>query len=129
LGISKIFKVEGITYELCISNLGQIDFVAIGGATRRGPLELDPVFHFGEYQFSIDDTNIMTAPFKVFNVVGKIIVNWAGATKPHTFKFASSTKRKIGIYRYLANKLLKKVKGYVLVEYPPGTFSFYKQVY
>jgi hypothetical protein len=129
LGLEKSFKVEGVTFELIITSTGSIQFGALPSASKRGRIESD-VFTWGDIPSAVmEDTNIMSNPMTVFNKVGGFIVDWVGRCKPYRFGFVASTERKQGPYRWMANKLLKKIYGkYTLVEHPTGTFSFYKQV-
>ena len=122
-GMNKHFTVDGVTYLLTISDLGDISFGAVHGATKRGRVVRELFFE----EFDIfDDIDILTNPLKVFLTVGNMVVDWVWANRPHMFGVVSSTKRKIRIYRYLSERFLKKLNGYFLIEYPAGTFCFYK---
>ena len=123
--MKRMFNIEGVTYELQINDFGDISFGAVAGATKRGRVVHQLLF---EDMDVYDDMNILNNPMQVFRTVGNMIADWVWNKRPYRFQFISSTKRKIRIYRYLSERLLKKLNGYFLIEYPPGTFSFYKNI-
>jgi len=116
---------DGLTYEVSITDAGVISFGAIHGATKKGRLQKHLLY---EDEPVLTDVNLTSNPLKLFNDVGKIVIDWVWSNKPHTFSFSSSTDRKVNVYRYLAVKLLKKLPGYTMSEYPVGTFRFYRKM-
>jgi len=119
----KEFDIEGVGFEINISNTGDVNFHPVSGMTEKGSLpfhflfEDDPIF---------SDINLFRNPIKIFLTVGDVILDWVKIKKPYTFAFHSSTNRKNKVYGYFAKKLVKKLPNYNMVEHPIGTFRFYR---
>ena len=124
------FKLEGITYEVTIDHFGGIAFAALYGANRRGFVDTSGGSPFDDDHAPVmGDMNITQNPLAILNKVGKIVVEWVNANRPYKFGFSAITKRKVKVYRYLVNRLMRKLKSeYTFVEYPEGCFRFYKRV-
>lgn len=122
------FKIENLVYELTMTRLGAIGFEMISGWSKRGSIYVnteDPYNLFPEYS-NLSDTGLLSNAMPLFHKVGEILCRWILAYKPPMFGFSASTVRKRKIYRWLAARLARKIPNYTKVEFPLGTFMFYR---
>jgi hypothetical protein len=127
---TETFKIENLTYELTMSRLGAVYFEMISGWSKCGSTRInheDPYNLFPEYA-NLSDTGLLSNAMPLFRKVGEILCRWVRAYRPPRIAFSASTKRKSGIYRWFAAKLAQKFQNYNMVEFPDGTFVFYRHV-
>jgi hypothetical protein len=120
------FEIDGLDYVVAISEAGDLAFALIGGASKKGPTYRSYDLFWDEPDYS--DVDLLENSLKVFRKVKEILLQHLFAKRLWRLGFYATTERKTRIYRWLANRLAKELKEYLLVEYPPGEFNFYKQV-
>lgn len=115
----KFFVVDHVEYELIISESGAVAFAPVKDYPRH-KYDLFPESRTDELDLGIN-------ALKVFKTVAEMVVDYVFENKPHTIYFSAATERKVRIYRWMVKRLEKKLaKYYYLLEWPVGTFRFYK---
>jgi hypothetical protein len=120
------FKVDRLEYGLHISKSGNICLDLIGGTTKQGTANRNPCDLFWDEPY-FGDIDLGINAMKVLRKAKRILLGYVFNTKPGRIGFAASTDRKVRIYRWMAERMAGEWKDYNLVEYPAGTFNFYKQ--
>ena len=121
------FRIEGLDYRMGITRSGNVWFELVRGATKKGSASKNPCKDLFWDEPNFDDVDLGIDTFKVFNVVKKFLQEYVFAKSPGRIGFSASTTRKIRIYRWMAQRLARRLNRYNLVEYPAGEFNFYKQ--
>lgn len=117
--LSKFFEVDHVEYELIIDSAGAIAFAPVDDYPRH-EYDLFPEERTDELDLGIN-------ALKVFRTVAGMVVDYVFENKPHTISFSAATDRKEKIFRWMVKRLEKKLsKYYYFLEYPKGTFRFYK---
>lgn len=124
----KEFVVYGLEYILTISAAGDVAFSLIGGVSRKGAARKTDIYDLFRDEPRYEDVDLASNSFAVFIKVKQIVLGWVYRTNPWRVAFYATTARKISVYRWIASRVAKNLKGYDLVEAPEGTFSFYKLV-
>ena len=75
------FEVDGLFYRVYMDDKnGGIAFSLLGGATKKGKVKLDPFWsgpnENDEEPGNTSDVNLTSNPFKVFNQVKNIVIDW-----------------------------------------------------
>lgn len=123
------FVIDGLTYAAYMDeDTGRFWFDLISGTTAKGQVwdrvqTLENLFFDEEPNFN--DVNLNQYGLPVLLKVQEILLDFVYTLKPWRFSFGAATKRKIEIYRWATQKLMKKLPGYWMCEYPEGKFSFY----
>ncbi|MCB1426768.1 MAG: hypothetical protein R3D65_19075 [Zhengella sp.] len=117
--LSKFFEVDHVEYELVIDSAGAVAFAPVQDYPRH-EYDLFPENRTDELDRGIN-------ALKVFRTVADMVVDHVFENKPHTIYFRAATHRKVRIFRRMVKRLEKKLKKYYyFLEYPEGTFRFYK---
>ena len=127
-GMEKRFSIDGLDYRMVITHSGNVWFDLVGGVTRKGSANRNPCKDLFWDEPNFEDVDLDVDALRVFNVVKKFLLEYVFTKKPGRIGFCASTWRKVGIYRWVAARLARQLVSYNLVEYPEGTFSFYRQV-
>ena len=122
------FTIEGLTYEILISDLGEFSFAYVSGQSKKRSIyvakrDMNDLFIWDDKH---GDEDITSNALPVYAKAGKFLAEWVYAKRPPRFGFSSSTYRKIPIYKWFAKKLAKEFPDYQAIEHPEGEFSFYR---
>lgn len=79
-----------------------------------------------EDELSVSDLDTGKSGIPVFVEVKKAIVSWVKTTKPYEFWFTSTNTRRYDMYKWMANRLLKSMPAYQLIE-DGRTFYFVRK--
>ena len=101
-------------------------FYIVGGGTRKR--RYNPHFWFDdEDALSVEDGNFFRSAFPVFKAAGAILLEWVFSDRPYIFRIEASTDRKKPIYRWMAQRLAKRLSGHYSIIEEQGTFHFYRR--
>ena len=120
------FENDGLRYLVSISESGELGFALIGGQSKKGSAMRRPSEDLFWDEPRFDDADLNRDALAVYRKVQNLSLDYVFSNKPWALHFAATTKRKIKVYRWMANRISKKLTDYNLIEYPPGTFSFYR---
>jgi hypothetical protein len=121
------FNIERLEYGLHISKSGNVCLDLMGGTTKQGSAYRNPCEDLFWDEPYYGDIDLGINALKVLRKAKRILLGYVFNTKPGRIGFAASTDRKVRIYRWMAERMAGEWKDYNLVEYPAGTFNFYKQ--
>jgi hypothetical protein len=121
------FNIERLEYGLHISKSGNVCLDLMGGTTKQGSAYRNPCEDLFWDEPYFGDIDLGINALKVLRKAKRILLGYVFNTKPGRIGFAASTDRKVRIYRWMAERMAGEWKDYNLVEYPAGTFNFYKQ--
>ena len=120
------FENDGLNYVVTISETGELGFALIGGQSKKGCALRCPSESLWWDEPRFDDADLNRDALAVYKKVQDFVLTYVFTHKVWLLKFTASTKRKARVYRWMAKRLSKKLFNYNLIEYPPGTFSFYR---
>ena len=120
------FENDGLSYVVSISDSGELGFTLIGGHSRKGTVIRSPSEDLFWDEPRFDDADLNQNALTVYRKVQDLVLSHVQNNKLWALRFTATTKRKTGVYKWMARRLLQKLANYKLVGYPPGTFSFYR---
>lgn len=119
--MKKKFEVDRVLYELTIDSSGCVEFHPFRKPVRsKYDLYPDEDLH--------QDFAVGSNAFKVFQKVSDIVIDYAYSKKPPRIYFTAATERKAKIFEWLVKRMeIRMSQYYYMMEYPKGTFNFYKR--
>lgn len=117
------FKVDGLIYELTVSNSNSISLAITGGASPTFQPKYDP-FDWDYTPYITADIGTTRYPVTVLRTALRRIIQWVGETRPPMFSFSAETEKRKKFYRRMAAYLAKRFP-YQLVE-EGSVFYFYR---
>ena len=122
--VSFPFSVEGLQYELHVNRAGGVSFGLLGGNTPKGRVSWESELFDDEPIY--EDVDLVRNSLKVFRPVGRLLTSYVWEARPHLLRFSASTPRKAPLYAWLTKRLLSRLSGYDMYEYPKGTFVIFR---
>lgn len=120
------FEIEGLIFNFEAAPGAAVIFYIVGGGTRKR--RYNPHFWFDdEDALSVEDGNFFRSAFPVFKAAGAILLEWVFSDRPYIFRIEASTDRKKPIYRWMAQRLAKRLSGHYSIIEEQGTFHFYRR--
>ena len=119
------FKVDGVTFNFEAAPGAAVIFYIVGGGTRKR--RYNPHFWFDDEEaVSVEDGDFFRSAFPVFKAVRIILIEWIFRDRPYTFRIEASTDRKKPIYRWMVQRLAKRLEGQYSMTEEHDTFHFYR---
>ena len=119
-----MFHVEGLNYKLQIDRAGVVSLGLIGGETCKG--RAIEAFNLFDDLPVYEDVDLVRNAMTVIQSASKILLTYIHEVRPHLLQFTASTGRKIQLFAWITGRMLRRVAGYDVYEYPKGTFVIFK---
>lgn len=122
--MKRVFRVDGLVYELRTTRTNEIQLAITGGASPAYRPAYDP-FDWDYTPFVTEDVAAVRYPITVTRTALRSIINWIGRTRPPQFSFSARNDRRCRLYRRVGDILATRFPEYKQVEYK-RTFYFYR---
>ena len=119
------FWVEGLNYQLEVDRDGTVRFGLCWGSTHKGTT-YDKYDLFPEVP-KYGDVDLARDAMNVFRQVARLLEQYIHENRPHVLTFKATTLRKARVYGWMTRRLLRRINGYDMCEYPIGTIVIFKR--